>query len=40
MAFHDRLLMGHYPTGRLFEYDGKKITELAGWPPKLAGVSS
>lgn len=39
MAFHDRLLMGQYPTGRLFEYDGKKITDLPGWPPKLDGVS-
>jgi hypothetical protein len=39
MAFHDRLLMGQYPTGRIFEYDGKKITDLAGWPPKLEGVS-
>ena len=39
MAFHDRLLMGQYPTGRLFAYDGEKITDLAGWPPKLEGVS-
>lgn len=38
-AFHDRLLMGQYPTGRLFEYDGKRIVDLAGWPPKLDGVS-
>ncbi len=40
MAFHNRLLMGQYPTGRLFEYDGEKLTDLAGWPPKLAGVSA
>ncbi len=39
MAFHDRLLMGQYPTGRLFDYDGKTITDRAGWPPVLAGVS-
>ncbi|MBC8356176.1 MAG: hypothetical protein H8E66_29720 [Planctomycetes bacterium] len=39
MAFHDRLLMGQYPTGHVFEYDGEKITDLAGWPPKIAGVS-
>ncbi len=39
MAFHDRLLMGQYPTGRVFEYDGDKITDLTQWPPKLAGVS-
>lgn len=39
MAFHDRLLMGQYPTGRLFEYDGKTVAERAGGPPVLAGVS-
>ncbi|MDP6553630.1 MAG: hypothetical protein QGG71_03125 [Pirellulaceae bacterium] len=39
MAFHDQLIMGQYPTGRIFAYDGKKITDLAGWPPKLKGVS-
>ena len=39
MAFHDRLLMGQYPTGRVFEYDGEKITDLTGWPPRLDGVS-
>jgi hypothetical protein len=38
-AFHDRLLMGQYPTGRVFEYDGQTIVDLAGWPPKLEGVS-
>ena len=40
MAFHDRLLMGQYPTGRVFEYDGKAIVDRAGWPPVLPGVSS
>lgn len=39
MAYHDRLLMGQYPTGHVFAYDGQQITELAAWPPKLAGVS-
>jgi hypothetical protein len=39
MAFHDRLLMGQYPTGRLFEFDGRGITDLAGWPPVPPGVS-
>lgn len=38
VAFHDRLLMGHYPTGHVLEFDGKKITDLAG-PPKMDGVS-
>lgn len=39
MAFGDRLLMGQYPTGRLFEYDGRSITDRVGWPPVLPGVS-
>ena len=39
LAFHDRLLMGQYPTGRVFSYDGKKITDLKGWPPVPKGVS-
>ncbi|MGE0759770.1 MAG: hypothetical protein AB7O38_22325, partial [Pirellulaceae bacterium] len=39
MAFQDRLLMGQYPTGRIFAYDGKRIIDRAGWPPKLPGVS-
>ncbi len=40
MMFHDRLLMGQYPTGRVFQYDGSKISDLPGWPPVLDGVSS
>ncbi len=40
MMYHDRLLMGQYPTGRLFAYDGRKITDLADWPPVLDGVSA
>lgn len=39
LEFEDRLLMGHYPTGRLFQYDGNAITDLAGWPPTPADVS-
>ena len=39
VVFHDRLLMGQYPTGRVFEYDGKKLNEQSGWPPVLPGVS-
>lgn len=40
LMFQDRLLMGQYPTGRLFEFDGRAITDLAGWPPVPPGVSS
>ena len=39
MAFHELLLMGQYPTGRLFDYDGRSITDRAGWPPVPPGVS-
>jgi hypothetical protein len=39
MMFRDRLIMGQYPTGRLFEYDGKALVDLPGWPPCLDGVS-
>jgi len=39
LAFHDRLLMGQYPTGRVFQFDGKAITDQKGWPPVLTGVS-
>ena len=40
MMFHDRLLMGQYPSGRVFQYDGSKITDVPGWPPVLDGVST
>ena len=40
MMFHDRLLMGQYPTGRVFQYDGSEITDQPGWPPVLDGVSA
>ena len=39
LAFNDRLLMGQYPTGRVFDYDGKTIRDQPGWPPVLDGVS-
>lgn len=39
LAFQDRLVMGQYPTGRVFEYDGKTIKDQEGWPPVLKGVS-
>jgi len=40
MMFHDRLLMGQYPSGRIFQYDGKQISDMPGWPPVLDGVSA
>jgi hypothetical protein len=36
----DKLLMGQYPTGHLFEYDGSEITHLKDWPPVMPGVST
>ncbi|MFT5468548.1 MAG: hypothetical protein ACI8UO_003658 [Verrucomicrobiales bacterium] len=38
--WRDRLLLGHYPTGELWEFDGgAEIRRLENWPPVLAGVS-
>jgi len=37
--YYDRLLMAHYPSGVLYEFDGQDIKPLDGWPPVLAGVS-
>ena len=39
LGFHGRLLMGQYPTGRVFEYDGEGIRDRKGWPPVPEGVS-
>jgi hypothetical protein len=40
LNYHDRLLLSQYPTGELFEYRGKELKRLEGWPPRLPGVSS
>ncbi|WP_197440515.1 family 10 glycosylhydrolase [Polystyrenella longa] len=39
LNYYDRLLMGHYPTGELYEYDGESLILLEDWPPVLSGVS-
>lgn len=39
MNYHDRLLMGQYPTGELFELVGDEVRRLEGWPPRLSGTS-
>lgn len=39
-VFYDRLLMGQYPTGRLFAFQGDTVTDQAGWPPVPPGVTS
>ncbi|MBI1324865.1 hypothetical protein GC170_17000 [bacterium] len=40
MAFGDRLIMGQYPTGRIFSFDGRSIVDQPGWPPVPKGVST
>lgn len=37
--FEDRLLMGQYPAGVMFAYDGRQIEQLTDWPPVPPGVS-
>jgi hypothetical protein len=40
LNFYDRVLMGQYPAGELFEYDGREVKRLKGWPPVIPGVST
>ncbi|MSS70226.1 MAG: hypothetical protein EXS64_01925 [Candidatus Latescibacteria bacterium] len=37
--YYDRLLLGQYPTGELYEFDGKELILHKGWPPVMPGVS-
>ncbi len=37
--YKDRLLLGQYPTGELFEYDGSEVKQLKHQPPVMPGVS-
>lgn len=39
LNYYDKLLLGHYPSGCLYEFDGENLKLLENWPPKLAGVS-
>ncbi len=39
LNYFDVLLLAQYPTGNLFEYRGKELKLLKGWPPRLPGVS-
>ena len=38
LNYRDKLLMGQYPTGELFEYDGKELRHIKDWPPAMPGV--
>lgn len=40
LTFYDRLLLGQYPTGELYEYANSELKLLSGWPPVLPGVST
>ena len=40
LNYYDRLLLGHYPSGELLEYDGQTLRPLTGWPPVMPGVST
>ncbi|MBD3293065.1 MAG: hypothetical protein GF393_09085, partial [Armatimonadia bacterium] len=39
VRYYDRLLLGQYPTGEFFEFDGEDLTLLEGWPPRMEGVA-
>ncbi len=39
LNYYDVLLLGHYPTGEIYQYDGESLKHLPGWPPVLEGVS-
>ncbi len=39
LHWHDRLLLAQYPTGNVFEYQGKEAKRIKDWPPRLPGVS-
>lgn len=38
-TYYDQLLLGQYPSGELFSFDGETVTQLPGWPPVMEGVS-
>ncbi|QDT49742.1 hypothetical protein Pan258_37970 [Symmachiella dynata] len=40
ITYYDRLLLGQYPTGNLFEYDGQEVRHLQDQPPVMPGVSN
>lgn len=39
LNYYDRLLLGHYPSGCLFEYDGQTVKPTENWPPRIPGVA-
>lgn len=39
ITYYDQLLLGQYPTGELFAFDGETVKQISGWPPRMDGVS-
>ena len=39
-TYYDQLLLGQYPSGELFSFDGETVTQVEGWPPVMEGVST
>lgn len=39
VPLYDKLLLGQYPSGVLWEFDGENLTPLAEWPPIMPGAS-
>jgi hypothetical protein len=39
LNYGDTLLLGHYPTGEIYEYAGDQLQLKSGWPPVMRGVS-
>ncbi len=40
VRFYDDLMLGQYPSGELWRFDGETITQLEGWPPVIEGVAA
>ncbi|MDH7570302.1 MAG: hypothetical protein QHJ73_12045 [Armatimonadota bacterium] len=39
LNYYDRLLLGHYPSGSVYEFDGEAVTARANFPPPMPGVA-
>lgn len=39
IPFYDRLMLGQYPSGELWAFDGESVTRMEGWPPRLEGTA-
>ncbi len=38
LNYYDRILLGHYPSGNLYEFDGQQLRLLPHWPGRPEGV--